>query len=224
MEKIELPVVGSSAGLGRRRWLQGILGGVGAGLAIPGLAEAHPVHAHLADQAKVAGADAKTLAAGWKPEFLDAHQFETLSSLSERILPGAVKLKADRFIDQLLAVDSQENQQAFLSALGGIDGEARTRFSNPWKVLSEVQQIELLTAASTAPLPEDGGGRDLRPRNAPPSPLAAASPNLRGHFEHLKGWVVGSYYSTEAGMRELGWTGNQFYPSFPGCEHADGHK
>ena len=141
MEKIELPVVGSSAGLGRRRWLQGILGGVGAGLAIPGLAAEHPVHAHLTDQAKVAGADAKTAAAGWKPEFLDAYQFETLSSLSERILPGSVKLRADRFIDQLLAVDTQENQQAFLSALGGLDGEARARFSKPWKSLSEPQQV-----------------------------------------------------------------------------------
>jgi hypothetical protein len=224
MAKIELPVVGSVAGLGRRQWLQGLLGGVGAGFAIPGLAQSHPVHAHLADQAKVAGADAKTAAASWKPEFLDAYQFETLSSLSERILPGAVKLRADRFIDQLLAVDSQENQQAFLGALGGLDGEARARYSKPWKSLTEPQQVELLTAASTAALPQDGGGRDLRPRNAPASPSAGSSQNLRGHFEHLKGWVVGSYYSTEAGMRELGWTGNQFYPSFPGCEHPDGHK
>jgi Gluconate 2-dehydrogenase subunit 3 len=224
MAKIELPVVESRTGVGRRQWLQGILGGVGAGLAIPGLAETHPMHAHLADQAKVAGAEAKTAAPGWKPEFLDAYQFETLSSLSERILPGAVKLKADRFVDQLLAVDTQENQQAFLSALGGLDGESRARFGKPWKSLSEAQQIELLTAASTAPPPDDAGGRDLRARNAPASPSAAMTQNLRGHFEHVKGWVVGSYYSTEAGMRELGWTGNQFYPSFPGCEHADGHK
>jgi Gluconate 2-dehydrogenase subunit 3 len=206
MAKIELPVAGSLAGVGRRQWLQGILGGVGAGLAIPGLAESHPVHAHLADQAKVAGADARTVAAGWKPEFLDAYQFETLSSLSERILPGAVKLKADRFIDQLLAVDSQDNQGRFLSALGGLDGEARSRFAKPWKALAEAQQVEILTAASTL------------------APGGDAGRNLRDHFEEIKGWVVGSYYSTEAGMRELGWTGNQFFTSFPGCEHPDGHK
>ncbi len=206
MTKIELPVVGNEAGLGRRQWLQGMLGGVGAGLvAIPGLAETHPVHAHLASAAKVAGAD-KTEAPGWKPEFLDPYQFETLSSLSERILPGAVKLRADRFIDQLLAVDTQDNQGQFLSALGGIDGEARARFGKPWKSLPEPQQIELLTAASTM------------------APGGKAGRNLRDHFDEIKGWVVGSYYSTEAGMRELGWTGNQFYPSFPGCEHPDGHK
>lgn len=224
MAKIELPVVGSGAGLGRRQWLQGLLGGVGAGIAIPGLAQTHPLHAHLADPAKVAGADAKAAAQGWKPEFLDAYQFETLSSLAERILPGAIRLRADRFIDQLLAVDSPENQQAFLSALGGMDGEARARFGKPWKALTEPQQVELLTAASTAPLPSAGGGRDLRPRDAGVLPSAASSHGLRGQFEYLKGWVVGSYYSTEGGMRELGWTGNQFYPSFPGCEHPDGHR
>jgi hypothetical protein len=207
MAKIELPVVGTDVGLGRRQWLQGMLGGVGAGLvAIPGLAETHPVHAHLASAARVAAADSKTEAAGWRPEFLDAHQFETLSSLAERILPGAVKLRADRFIDQLLAVDSQGNQGQFLSALGGLDGEARARFGKPWKSLTEPQQIELLTAASTL------------------APGGTAGRNLRDHFDEIKGWVVGSYYSTEAGMRELGWTGNQFYPSFPGCEHPDGHK
>jgi Gluconate 2-dehydrogenase subunit 3 len=225
MAKIELPVLTSEGGLGRRQWLQGLVGGVGAGLvAIPGLAQTHPIHAHLADPATVAAADAKSAAAGWKPEFLDLYQFETLSSLCERILPGAVKLKADRFIDELLSVDTSENQQAFLSALGGIDGEARARYAKPWKALTEAQQIELLTAASTAAAPEDAGGRDLRARNAPAAPSDAAGGSLRGHFEHLKGWVVGSYYSSEAGMRELGFTGNQFYPSFPGCEHPDGHK
>jgi hypothetical protein len=47
--------------------------------------------------------------------------------------------------------------------------------------------------------------------------------NLRDHFDHLKDWVVGAYYSTEEGMRELGWTGNQFFPSFNACTHEGGH-
>jgi hypothetical protein len=123
-------------------------------------------------------------------------------------------------------VDSPEHQKRFLSALGGLDGEARTRFAKPWKSLSEVEQVEILTAASAMAPPEEGGtGRDRRPRNVPAAPGSSpASANLRTHFDHLKGWVVGSYYSTEQGMRELGWTGNQFYASYPGCEHADGHK
>jgi hypothetical protein len=225
-KSVELPVVNDERKPGRRRVLKGLLTGVGAGFAMPGLADEHPVHAHLADTAKAAAADARTAAAGWKPEFLDAYQFETLSSLAERILPGAVKLRADRFIDQLLAVDSAANQREFLGALGGMDAEARERFGKPWKSLAEPQQVEILTQASTMPPPSRGAGdRDNRPSRGVPGP-SGASPgrNLRSHFDHLKGWVVGSYYSTEEGMRELGWTGNLFHASYPDCDHADGHK
>jgi len=54
--------------------------------------------------------------------------------------------------------------------------------------------------------------------------VAPQPPTLRDHFEHLKGWIVGAYYSSEIGMRELGWTGNVFYAGFPGCPHPGGHR
>jgi len=47
---------------------------------------------------------------------------------------------------------------------------------------------------------------------------------IRDHFENLKGWIVGAYYSSEPGMRELGWTDNMFFPALPGCDHSDGHR
>ena len=46
---------------------------------------------------------------------------------------------------------------------------------------------------------------------------------LRDHFDLLKGWIAGAYYSTETGMRELGWTGNMFYRAYPGCDHPGSH-
>src|SRR6266567_345778 len=76
----------------------------------------------------------------------------------------------------------------------------------------------------------------VRPANAGPvesdssaedgSSVGAAGKNQRvlyDHFENLKGWISGAYYSTEAGMRELGWNGEYVFESFPGCEHPDGH-
>ena len=212
-KSIELPVVGNGNGnkaepeLGRRKVLQGLLTGAGAGLAIPGLANEHPIHAHLAEPARAAGAQAKAAAtpATAKPTFLGTFEFESFSSLAEQILPGARKLKADRFVDELLAVDNRENQKRFLLALGAIEGESRARFSKPWKSLTGPQQVEVLTAASTM------------------APAGRGVDNLRDHFDHLKDWVVGAYYSTEEGMRELGWTGNQFFPSFNACTHEGGH-
>ena len=59
---------------------------------------------------------------------------------------------------------------------------------------------------------------------APPAPGSDDSPpNLRDHFENLKGWVSGAFYSSEFGMKELGWTGQVMRESYPGCEHTDGH-
>lgn len=39
----------------------------------------------------------------------------------------------------------------------------------------------------------------------------------------LKSWVAGAHYSSEAGMKELGFTGAMFFTSFPACTHPDGH-
>ena len=167
---------------------------------------------------KVDRAKAQAKDAAWKPEFLDAHQFATLSVLAERILPGSVASGSDRFIDQLLAVDSRGNQGRFLTALGAFEGEARTRFGRPWKALTEAQQVEILTVASTmAPAAPRARGRAPAPRPGP------GQTSLRDQFDHLKGWIAGAHYSSEAGMRELGWTGQAFFTSFPDCPHPGKH-
>ena len=177
-------------GVGRREVLQGLMASLGAGFSLPSLAAGHPMRGHLQDHARVAAADAKA-SAGAKPAFLDADQLEALVQLAERIVPGSTGARVAPFIDQLLAVDTPENQQAFLSALAVLGAGS----------------LELLTQAST----DNPAG-------------ATEPPTLRDRFEHLKGWIVGAYYSSEIGMRELGWTGNVFYASFPGCEHPGGHN
>ena len=40
----------------------------------------------------------------------------------------------------------------------------------------------------------------------------------------LKSWIAGAHYSSEAGMKELGFTGSVFFESFPACTHTDGHE
>ena len=46
----------------------------------------------------------------------------------------------------------------------------------------------------------------------------------RDHFEEIKTRVSGAYYSSETGMRELGFTGRTFFEGFPGCTHPGGHE
>ena len=219
-EEISVPAeLTPSGGIGRRAVLQSLAGGLGAGLVAPALGEAqHPVHRHLANQKRVTSADKKAAAAAYKPEFLDAHQMQTLEVLAERIVPGATKAKVAPFIDQLLAVDSPDNQKAFLSAMGAFEMMAIDKAGKPWKALGGAQQDELLTTASTA---EAGL---TTPGYRAQSHVPVGKTTIRDHFDNLRGWISGAYYSSEIGMRELGWTGEMFFAELPGCTHPEGHR
>jgi hypothetical protein len=206
-----------ASGVGRRTVLQTLLGGVGAGLALPAVAQAqHPVQQHVGT-ATAAAAQKKAAATAYKPVFLDTHQLKTLTVLSEAIVPGSTEAKVAPFLDTLLAVESTKNQKAFLSALGAFEMLAIEKNSKPWVALTAAEQDALLqTASTTAP-------------GAPPaSPGADAAPSgkttIGDHFNNLKGWIAGAYFSSEKGARELGWTGNVFYTELPGCTHPDGHS
>jgi len=213
----DLPVIGQATmgstteaatrGMNRRQMVRNMLAGAGAGAALPAFAAtAHPIHKHLADVATFAEADAKAAAGNWQPLFLDPHQNATLIVLAERIVPGSTAAKSNQFIDLLLSVDTRESQQGFINAVSAFDAAALKSNGVPFKDLSEAQQDALLTTASTAAEGKPG------------------EVTLRDQFEHLKGWISGAYYSSEIGMKELGYDGNYFYDSFPGCTHPDGHK
>jgi Gluconate 2-dehydrogenase subunit 3 len=209
----------------RREMLQALVASVGAGAVVPGLAAQDHFGRHLAGPGAIEQADARAKAAAYKPEFLDQHQFATVASLAERIVPGASRAKTTEFIDQLLAVDARDSQRAFLTALGALEGQALARASRPWIQLADADQIAILTSASTlasgrpaARTWTKGDPIGIGREPAPPAPLT-----LRDHFDLLKSWVAGAYYSSEIGMKELGWTGNVVFPAFPGCEHPGGH-
>jgi hypothetical protein len=216
LKTIPLTPVGDDAdstGVGRRTVLQTLLGGVGAGLALPGVAQAQ----HHVGTATAAAAQKKAAAAVYKPVFLDAHQLKTLTALSEAIVPGSTEAKVAPFLDSLAAVESAQNQKAFLSALGAFDMLAIDKYSKPWIALTAAEQDALLqTASTTAPGAQPGWP------GAPPSPSAKTT--IGDHFNNLKGWIAGAYFSSEKGARELGWTENVFHTELPGCTHPDGHS
>ena len=211
-----------ASGLNRRQVMQRMLGTAGAGFALPGLAAGHPVHSHLMSDSTVTAAEATAADPAWQPIFLDPHQNETLIVLAERIVPNSTTAQVNRFIDLLLSVDSQENQKKFLASLGAFDHEGITRYDQPFKDLTEEQQIGILTVASTAkaggPPEEAYGSRYGAPAKQGEEPTLT----MRDHFENVKGWVSGAFYSSEVGMRELGWTGQVVWDRFPGCEHPNG--
>jgi len=116
---------------------------------------------------------------------------------------GPPAARVGPFIDQLLSVDSAENQRAFLGALGAFDMAAIDRHGKAWIAITPAQQDALLRDASTAD---------------------EKTSAFRAHFQNLKDWIAGAYYSSETGMRELGWDGNVVHAQLPGCTHPGGHQ
>jgi hypothetical protein len=200
--------------------VQSFLAGIGTLAAWPQVASSHPVFRHLADADTLSKADARAAATKWAPEFLNSHQNQTLVLLSERMVPGSSRAQVNRIIDLLLTVDTAENRLAFTDSLSAIDIESRKRFGHPFKSVSADQQDEILTRlASEKPSIDQGSGRrSIRKR------LQQPALTLRDQFDNVKAWIVGTYYSSEVGMRELGWTGDVYFVELPACPHPEGHE
>ena len=100
-----------------------------------------------------------------------------------------------------------------MESLTAFDAEARKRYGKSFPALDENEKSLLLTDASS--IPESA--------KSPEPEARKKEPELYRHFENLKGWISGAYYSSEVGMRELGWTGDYVFQTFPGCAHPEGH-
>ena len=194
--------------LTRREILQNLVGGIGATFVLPGVLAGHPVHKHFVGA--LALDETKTSSPVWTPEFLNAQQDKSFTLLAERIVPGSTKAQVNRIVDLLLTIDTSANQKALVASLSEFESEAQKHYGKPLEGLSEIQQNELLTTASTA------SGSENYETNQTPT-------NLRDSFENLKGWIVGAYYSTEQGMRELGWSEDVYFEAPAECEHEGGH-
>ena len=200
--EMRLPVANAGAEqkqkLSRREIVQRLLGGMAAGAGLPLLASSHPIYQLLADDSKLGRAEEMRGAADWKPLFLSTEQNGTLVAVSEVVVPGSTGAKVNQFIDLLLSVDTAEHQREFAAAIAAVDDEAKQRFGRMFAELAQSEQVALLTDFSK-------GGEHQK------------------EFHNLKEWIAGAFYSSEQGMRELGWDGNYAFESYPGCEHGEQH-
>jgi hypothetical protein len=223
-EQSELPILSNARAseqrLTRREMFQRILVGLGTVLASPVAARAHPMYRHLVEATNLEGAGERVADSNWSPQVLDARQNETLIALAEGIVPGSSKAQVNRIIDLLLTMETAENRQKLAAALAALDADSNKRFSQPIARLTQPQMSVLLEACSTAK-----PGQPAHDENSvtEAQKTSSASPTLRDHFENLKGWIVATYYSSEEGMRELGWTDESYFESPSECSHPEGH-
>lgn len=149
--------------------------------------------------------------ADWKPVFMDEHQNNTLIAVSDLIIPatdapGATGALVNRFLDLLMTVESQETQRAFVEALAYIDGACMERYKSAFVYVPHEQQIEFINLLAY-PHSQNTWGEE-----------AEEFPG-HTHFQKLKDWIAGAYYSSPAGLKEIGWNGEFPHGIFTGCEH-----
>lgn len=220
-ENVRPETLNAASGMTRRDLVRRLGTAMTAGLALPGLAEAHPASKRAKEHAAASSA-----AQEWTPAFFDPHQNETYTVLAERILPGSTGAQVNRFVDLLLSVDTMDAQKRFVNSLSAFEAYSVTTYKMPFKALSEDQQNQVLTHASTLK-PAQGlpAGRRRAGLVTPSKPNhEEVSLTLRDHFEYLKTWTSRAYFSSEAGMKEMGWTDQVMWPSFPGCQHPESHQ
>ena len=184
--------------LSRRQMVERLLSGMAAGAVWPLLASAHPIHEHLKNGAILDRAASLSEASDWTPLFLSTQQNAALVPLAECLLPGSTAAQVNRFIDLLLSVETADSQKKFTVSLAAFETAANERFARSLAALSPAECEVLLTALS-----------------------AATAPQFE-HFANLKEWISGAYYSSEPGMRELGWTGDRVFAVYPECAISSG--
>jgi hypothetical protein len=148
------------------------------------------------------------------PRLLDDHQRRTLASLAELLVPGSVAAGVVDLMDRVAAADTAVGQRRLLNAIARFDQEAQTTYGRPWNDLDAMSRLAILKRASEAA----GETKD-------PEPGATTGTTEPTQFVYLRNTVATTYLSTEAGMRERGWTGRTAWTELPGCPHpASAHE
>lgn len=147
----------------------------------------------------------------WKPAFFSEHQNRTVIVLSDLIIPetdtpGSKTALVNRFLDLVLAAESHDTQQSFLNSLAYLDGAARSRYGDAFVHLPQASQVELLEFFAYPNSLETWGEGQTGDQAG------------HNHFQNLKGWISRCFYSSEAGMKALGWNGEPPHGTLAGCE------
>jgi len=151
----------------------------------------------------------------WTPRFLDAHQDELVTTLSELIIPqtdtpGAKAALVNRFIDAVLDDADETDRDNFLRGLAWIDVRSKELFGEEFLRAGPEQQAELLTSLASD---KNGSLEDQ---------MGEEPWTGRPFFKAIKAMTIVGFYTSEIGMKqEVGDDGNLFFAGFSGCTHPE---
>jgi gluconate 2-dehydrogenase gamma chain len=189
-------------GVSRRDILRSLVVGAAGGSVLQMIPAQAAEYAHeLVQREKVASATGR-----YVPKFFSEHQYETLTSLCDTIIPkdersgGAVEAGAPEFIDLL----TSENEK-FQTQLGGglmwLDNYCVDRYGKAYLECAPEQRKEIL---------------DLIAYRKNGKANAALKSGV-AFFATLRNMTCDGFYTSKIGIADLQYIGNTSVREFPGC-------
>jgi len=163
---------------------------------IAAAALAGPIGAEAAQHVHEATARETAAAGGvYKPRALTAHEFDTLKRLCELIVPGASKGGAAEFID-LLSTQNAQMAAIYTGGLAWLDHAAGREFHTTFLAAKPEDQTAMLDKIAYR-------------RNETLEVAAGIH-----FFDWARRMTVDAYYTSAAGIQELGYLGNKGMSEF----------
>lgn len=192
--------------LSRRDVLRSIaVCGVGSALSIIPIEAAEQAHR------AVAAAKAKSAKAAYAPKYFPPHEYKTLRTLCEMIVPadadcgGAIEAGAPEFID-LLTSENADYQLRLGGGLAWLDSTCTDRYGKVFLESTPAQQKEMLDAIAFR-------------KNADTD--ASLSQGVE-FFSFLRNFTADGFFTSEIGIKYLGYIGNTFVVNWKGCPPVEG--
>ena len=163
-----------------------------------------PLHAAEAAHHMIAAEKAATKA--YAPKYFSAQQYKTLQTLCQAIIPpdgdsgGAMEAGAPEFID-LLTSENKEYQLTLGGGLMWLDETCSDRYGKLYLDCSPEQQNEILDKIAYR-------------RNALADPALSQGVAF---FSFLRNMTADGFFTSEIGIKYLGYIGSAFLKEFPGC-------
>jgi gluconate 2-dehydrogenase gamma chain len=165
------------------------------------------IPAQAAEYAHQAVHKEKAAAAGkYAPKYFSPHQYETLTSLCETIIPkdeksgGAIEAGAPEFID-LLTSENDKYQLKLGGGLYWLDSFCTDRYSATYLDCTPEQKKSVLDLLAFH-------------KNAKTDPTLSQGVSF---FAFVRGLTCDAFYTSQIGIADLQYIGNTALPDFPGC-------
>ena len=156
---------------------------LGASMGVVSPALAQHVHAALAATKPLAGGP------NYRPKSFTRHNFQTLKTLADLVIPGASEAGAAEFID-FLSSRNPDLAAIFNGGFGWLDVYMQKKYGADFLAAKPEQKTELLDKLAWK--------KNSTPETAPGEPFWTLVRNM----------VVDAYYTSPAGVKELGYMGN----------------